>query len=257
MDDDVNENAGFDVTLVPYGFLRVRAQEKRRLVLQHFDHIARRYDLADALLSMGLHYRWRRFVIRCLGLGAESRVLDLCGGTGDFAALAVKSVAAGGVTIVCDMNRPMMEAGRRKATRRTWGRKIHWVQGDAEELGFPDCSFDALTVGFGIRNLVDLDKGFGEMFRVLKEGGRLVVLEFSIPVSQWLRALYDWYSFRIMPHVGKMITGRSEPFRYLAESVRVFPSPEGVTDRIRTAGFRRVLFTRLTNGLVTVYRGEK
>jgi demethylmenaquinone methyltransferase/2-methoxy-6-polyprenyl-1,4-benzoquinol methylase len=246
-----------DASLVPYGYRRVGRREKKRLVLRHFDQIAHRYDLADALLSMGLHFGWRRFVIRSLQLTAESRLLDLCGGTGDFAAMAARRAGGVGVTVVCDMNRPMMDAGRKRAVRHPWGRRIHWVQGDAEELGFPDRSFDALTVGFGIRNLVDLEKGLREIFRVLKARGRLVILEFSVPVSPWLRILYEWYSFKVMPPLGRIITGRSEPFRYLAESVRTFPSPEGVAESIRTAGFRRVSFTRLSDGLVAVYVGEK
>jgi demethylmenaquinone methyltransferase/2-methoxy-6-polyprenyl-1,4-benzoquinol methylase len=246
-----------DAMLVQYGYRRVRSGEKRRLVLQHFDQIARRYDLADALLSFGLHFHWRKAAMERLGLKEKFRLLDLCGGTGEFAMMAAKRVEDQGLTLVCDVNGPMMRAGKSRANRTPWGRRILWVQGDAEELGFPDCSFDAMTVGFGVRNLVNLEKGLREMFRVLKERGRLVILEFSVPVSPWVRSLYDLYSFKVMPYLGRLITGRSAPFRYLAESVRTFPSPEGLAATLSATGFRHVEFKRFTDGLVAVYSGEK
>ena len=246
-----------ETTLVPYGYSKVRGREKRRLVLQHFDHIASRYDLADVLLSFGLHFRWRKIAMERLRLKEKFRFLDLCGGTGEFAMMAAGKLATQGLTLVCDMNGPMMQAGKSRAHRSPWGKSILWVKGDAEELGFPDCSFDAMTVGFGVRNLVNLEKGLREMLRVLKQRGKLVILEFSMPVSSWLRGLYDLYSFKVMPHLGRLITGKSDPFLYLAESVRTFPSPEKVAAAIRAVGFRHVEFERLTNGLVTVYSGEK
>jgi demethylmenaquinone methyltransferase/2-methoxy-6-polyprenyl-1,4-benzoquinol methylase len=246
-----------EALLVPYGYRKVLGREKRRLVLQHFDHIARRYDLADALLSFGLHFHWRKVAMEQLGLRAKSRFLDLCGGTGDFAIMASKKLAPQGLTLVCDMNGSMMQEGKRKANQTPWGKRIHWVQGDAEELGFPDRSFDAMTVGFGVRNLVKLEKALREMFRVLTERGRLVILEFSVPVSPWVRSLYELYSFKVMPYLGRLITGQSAPFMYLAESVRTFPSPECLAATLRTVGFRHVEFKRLTDGLVAVYLGEK
>jgi len=248
--------------LVSYGYRRVLRSEKRRLVRQHFDHIAGRYDLADALLSFGLHFRWRKIAMerlfdRSRTLPRGFKFLDLCGGTGDFAILAANKYAHRGVTLVCDLNSAMMRAGRVRAGRTPRGKGIHWVQGDAEELAFPDCSFDAMTVGYGVRNLVNLEKGLGEMFRVLKEGGRLMIMEFSIPVSSWLRKAYELYSFKVMPHLGRLITGESDPFLYLAESVRTFPSPEKLAEVMMDVGFRRVEFERLTNGLVSIYIGEK
>lgn len=248
--------------LVSYGYRRVPRSEKRRLVLQHFDHIARRYDLADALLSFGLHFRWRRIAMKRLfdrsgTLPREFKFMDLCGGTGDFAILAANRYAVRGLTLVCDLNSAMMQTGKIRASRTVRGKSILWVQGDAEELGFPDCSFDAMTVGYGVRNLVNLEKGLTEMFRVLKERGRLVIMEFSIPVTSWLRSLYDLYSFKVMPRLGRLITGDSDPFLYLAESVRTFPSPEKMADVMRGVGFRSVEFERLTNGLVSLYVAEK
>ncbi|RJQ50105.1 MAG: ubiquinone/menaquinone biosynthesis methyltransferase [Desulfobacteraceae bacterium] len=239
---------------VSYGYRRVRPIEKRKRILAHFDAIARRYDLADTLLSFGLHALWRRTALRPLALKNGHRILDLCGGTGAFADRIAKA-SSGGMTVVCDLNRAMMLAGRGS---RTWKRGIiQWVQGDAENLGFSASSFDVVTVGFGVRNLVDLQKGLIEIRRILKEGGALVILEFSVPVSPPIRRLYHFYSFKIIPMMAKALTGEEAPFRYLAESIRVFPPPEGVSTAMESAGFSAVVFRRLTNGIVTVYYGTK
>lgn len=243
--------------LCSYGYTRVPGPEKKRLVLQHFDHIAARYDLADALLSFGLHFRWRRFALKGMALGPESRILDLCGGTGDFASMIANRPGSGGLVLVCDMNKSMLDAGRKKLIRTAGGRRVHWVQSDAEELGFPDGCFDLVTIGFGLRNLVHLEKGLREILRVLKKAGKILVLEFSVPIWPWFKTLYHLYSFEVMPFFGKVITGKRDPFQYLAESVRTFSPPEEMAARLEAAGFRRVRFKRLTNGIVTIYFAEK
>jgi len=242
---------------VPYGYSNVLPAEKRRLIDGHFDRIAPRYDLADALLSFGLHFRWKKSAIRLLALHRGDRVLDVCGGTGDFAVLAAQAAAPEGMVIVYDINRRMMEAGRRKVGGSPYERTINWLQGDAEMISFPDNTFSAVTIGFGLRNLVHLEGGLAEMFRVLKKGGRLLALEFSLPKSVPLKALYHFYSFRIMPLAGKAITGTSVPFRYLAESIRVFPPPEAVKAIMENSGFSGITWRRLTNGVVVVYSGRK
>ncbi|MBP1748790.1 MAG: demethylmenaquinone methyltransferase / 2-octaprenyl-6-methoxy,4-benzoquinone methylase [Deltaproteobacteria bacterium] len=246
-----------DVATVAYGYRNVLAAEKRWLVDRHFDQIARRYDLADALLSFGLHSWWKRFAIRELALNRGDRVLDVCGGTGDFAILAAKAVAPEGAVTVYDINRHMMEAGQRKVGRSGYQRTISWLQGDAEMISFPDKAFDAVTVGFGLRNLIHLERGLLEMFRVLKKGGRLLGLEFSVPRSVWVRALYHFYSFKVIPLAGKAITGTADPFKYLAESIRVFPRPEAMKVIMEDSGFSDVTWQRLTNGIVVVYTGRK
>lgn len=245
-----------DSKLVPYGHERIPGAEKRRRVARHFDRIAERYDLADLLLSFGLHLRWRRFGIRNLRLKKGSRVLDLCGGTGVFASMISRRLPFAGMSVVCDMNRSMMEAGR-QSNQTPQGSRIHWVQGDAEELGFGEGFFDAVTVGFGVRNLVDLERGLREIFRVLKTGGRFMIMEFSIPPAPWLRLLYHWYLFKIMPGFGRLVTGWKEPFEYLAGSVLTFHTPERLASRLREAGFSEVRFKRLTGGVVAIYLGEK
>jgi len=246
-----------DAAVVPYGYRKVPPSEKRRLIDRHFDRIAPRYDLADALLSFGLHFRWKKFVIRQLALNRGDRVLDVCGGTGDFAILAAQAVAPEGMVAVYDINSRMMETGRRKVDGSPYERTINWLRGDAEMISFPDNTFNEVTIGFGLRNLIHLEEGLKEMFRVLKKGGRLLGLEFSLPKNAVVRALYHFYSFGVMPLAGKAITGTAAPFRYLAESVRVFPAPEAVKAVMEDSGFSEVTWRRLTNGVVVVYSGRK
>ena len=238
---------------VSYGYRTVAAADKRRLVGQHFEKIARRYDLADALLSFGLHFLWRRSAIRRLALKRGDNVLDLCGGTADLALRAARSVTPGGTVTVCDISRAMMLEGRQKASRSGYRETVSCVQGDAEMLPLPGNTFDAVTVGFGVRNLVHLERGLREIFRVLKCGGKLMILEFSVPRTGWIRHLYNLYSFSVMPFAGKVVTGSAEPFKYLAESIRVFPAPEALKATLEASGFAHVTFQRLNNGIVVVY----
>ncbi len=240
-----------------FGYRLVSASEKRRLVGGQFDAIARRYDLADALLSFGLHFHWKRRGIDRLALKNGDLVLDVCGGTGDLGMLAAARVAPHGRVIVCDFSRQMMRAGRAKAERSRFAGNVLFVEGDAERMSFPDAVFDAITVGFGIRNLVHLDRGLSEMCRVLKPGGRLMILEFSMPVHAWFRRLYDFYSFRIMPLGARIICGTAGPHRYLAESIRVFDPPARVNERLKNAGFEDVRCERLTDGIAVVYLARR
>ena len=242
---------------VPFGYRTVGAAEKKRLVHDQFTPIAGTYDRADALLSLGLHFRWKQVTVRQLGLGPGDKIIDVCGGTADLALLAAKRVGRTGLAAVCDFNRPMMEAGRAKALRARSGGAVGFVQGDAELLPFSDSSFEAATVGFGLRNLVDPDRGLGEIRRVLKPGGRLSILEFALPRRRWLRSLYAFYSDRIMVPGARLITGTDGPFRYLAESIRVFETPEDVARRLGRAGFIDVAFRRLSLGIAVVYSGRK
>jgi demethylmenaquinone methyltransferase/2-methoxy-6-polyprenyl-1,4-benzoquinol methylase len=157
------------------------------------------------------------------------------------------------MTVVCDLSRSMLAAGKRRADDKTSDNPIQWVRSDAEQLGFAENSFDALVVGYGIRNLSDLPRGLHEIHRVLVPGGKLVIMEFSIPRNRWIRAVYHWYSFWVMPGFGRLITGEDAPFIYLAESIRTFPPPKKVREMIASSGFVRVTAQTLSNGLVTVY----
>lgn len=242
---------------VSFGYKKVEAEEKKRLVHDTFTPIAATYDRADAVLSLGLHFLWKRATVRRLGLGPGEKVLDICGGTADLALRAAKRVGASGGAVVYDFNRPMLEAGRRKAARAEPSGPVTFVQGDAERLAFPGASFDAVTVGFGLRNLVHLDQGLKEIHRVLKPGGRLAALEFSLPRRRWQRSLYAFYSYRLMLPAARVITGTDGPFRYLAESIRVFDSPEELAGRFAAAGFADVAFRPLSVGVAVLYFGRK
>ncbi|NIO06306.1 MAG: bifunctional demethylmenaquinone methyltransferase/2-methoxy-6-polyprenyl-1,4-benzoquinol methylase UbiE [Proteobacteria bacterium] len=243
--------------MVCFGYRRVAEAEKIKLVQRHFNTVARKYDLMNTILSFGLHHLWKRSAIRALGLNPGDRVIDVCGGTADLAILAARAVGTSGRVVLCDINRLMMDAGRSKVIGSPSSRQIIYVQADAEQLSVADESFDAAMVGFGIRNLTHMDRGFQEMRRVLKPGGKLMCLEFSLPTASWFRWLYDLYSFSIMPFLGKILVGSWQAYIYLPESIRMFPHAEELTAILQGIGFSRVTHRRLTNGIAVVHVGIK
>lgn len=255
-EDNLRPSNGDEET-AQFGFRKVPAKEKAHWVRNHFDTVAQKYDLMNTLLSFGIHYLWKRTAIKLLGLKPGDRVLDVCGGTGDLSILAVKKVHPSGRVYLYDINRAMMEMGRRKSTNAEARKKISFIQGDAEQMAFRSESFDAAMVGFGIRNLTHMEEGFKEMHRVLKPGGRLMCLEFSKPTWPWFRWLYDFYSFRIMPLIGLLFVGSRQAYTYLPESIRLFPSPEELRRRLEEIGFHQVAYRTLTNGIAVVHAGTK
>jgi demethylmenaquinone methyltransferase/2-methoxy-6-polyprenyl-1,4-benzoquinol methylase len=240
-----------------FGFRRVPAREKAGYVLKHFNSIAGKYDFMNTLLSLGLHYRWKRLSVDALRLKAGELVIDVCGGTADLSLLAARAVGPEGRVILCDINRAMIEKGRSKVGRASLGGRILSVQGDAESLSFPMGIFDAAMVGFGVRNLTHMERGLAEMQRIMRPGGRLMCLEFSLPVSAWFRLLYDFYSFRLIPLAGKVLAGNREAYQHLPESIRKFPPPERVAALLKEIGFSAVAYRMLTNGIAVIYTGVK
>jgi len=240
-----------------FGYRRVPAGEKVGLVREHFNAVARRYDLMNTLLSFGLHHLWKRTAVQMLGLKAGDLVLDVCGGTGDLALLAARMAGSRGRVLVYDINRAMLIAGRPKVARSPLAGRILYLQGDAQRLPCPDNLFDGAMVGFGIRNLTRPDAGFREMHRVLKPGGRLMCLEFSQPTWAWFRRLYDLYSFYFMPLAGRIMAGSRQAYTYLPESIRMFAPPEELSALLREIGFSQVRFRRLSNGIAAVHAGVK
>ena len=242
---------------VNFGYRRVSAADKVKLVQSNFDAIASHYDRMNTFLSFGLHYLWKRTAISMLKLEPGEQVIDVCGGTADLAIMVARAVGPSGSVTVYDINHAMMAVGGVKARKASLENRIHFVQGDAERISLPDNVFDAAVVGFGIRNVTHMEQGLAEMYRVLKPEGTFLCLEFSQPTSALFRRLYDFYSFYIMPRVGRLFTGSSQAYRYLPESIRLFPSPAALGALLEQIGFSRVSYRLLTNGIAAIHTGRK
>ena len=251
------ENHPDQEIMVPFGFQQIPQKEKVGRTMRHFNKVATKYDFMNTLLSFGIHYLWKRTAIEMMHLKTGDRVLDICGGTGDLAVLAVRSVDTSGKVIIYDINRKMIQVGRVKRNRLAQRNRIEFIQGDAESISFPDDTFDAAMVGFGIRNLTHMDLGFQEMHRILKPGGKIMCLEFSKPTAPLFRWLYDVYSFHVIPFLGKVLVGSRQAYTLLPESIRMFPLPEELSTLLRDIGFHNVIYRRLTNGIAVVHVAEK
>ena len=237
-----------------FGFQAVPEDEKAQRVAGVFESVATRYDLMNDMMSAGMHRLWKRFAAEQSGLRPGQRVLDVAGGTGDLAKLFARRVGSGGQVILSDINSAMLALGRDRLLDA--GVNQCAVQCDAEQLPFASDYFDCVSVGFGLRNMTHKDRALAEMLRVLRPGGRLLVLEFS---SVWkpLQPLYDTYSFKILPLLGKMIANDSDSYRYLAESIRMHPNQEQLKKLMELAGFERVEYFNLSAGVVALHRGYK
>ena len=248
-------NADKDTT--HFGFSEVPVTEKARKVRGVFDSVASRYDLMNDLMSLGIHRVWKRFTVEKAGLRPGMEVLDLAGGTGDLAALMAPRVAPGGKVVLSDINEAMLARGReRLLDRGLAGDRVEYCLADAERLPFDSESFDVVTIAFGLRNVTHKETALGEMFRVLKPGGQLLVLEFSRPVPA-LAPAYDVYSFRVLPAIGKVVAGDEDSYRYLAESIRMHPDQETLRDMMAAEGFEDCRYHNLTGGIVALHRGWK
>lgn len=239
------------------GYRKIKRNEKVTYVRHFFTKVAQKYDLMNTVLSFGIHHYWKRMAIRLLAITPGNRILDLCGGTGDLSILVAKSTGFKKPVVLCDINREMIEAGISKSHLMDIRNHILYVQGDAEQLPFKDNVFDGVTVGFGIRNLTNIQKGLCEIFRVLTQGGKFMCLEFSQPIHPIFRYLYDKYSFKLIPMIGAWLAGSQDAYAYLTESIRLFPNPEEFKSMMEYAGFADVFYKRLTNGIVTVHIGKK
>jgi demethylmenaquinone methyltransferase / 2-methoxy-6-polyprenyl-1,4-benzoquinol methylase len=237
-----------------FGFEKVPEDEKARSVAGVFDSVAARYDLMNDLMSAGLHRVWKRFTVEQSGLRPGQRALDVAGGTADLAIPFARRVGAGGEVVLTDINPAMLARGRDRMLDA--GILAPAVQCDAEQLPFPDAHFDCVSVAFGLRNMTCKDRALAEMRRVLKPGGRLLVLEFS-RVWQPLQPLYDAYSLRVLPLLGKLIANDSDSYRYLAESIRVHPDQEQLKLLMEQAGLERVEYFNLSAGVVALHRGYR
>jgi demethylmenaquinone methyltransferase/2-methoxy-6-polyprenyl-1,4-benzoquinol methylase len=237
-----------------FGYRRIDAGEKAGRVAGVFSSVATRYDLMNDLMSGGLHRLWKAFMVAVAGVREGERVLDIAAGSGDLALEFARRAGPSGEVWLTDINREMIERGRDRALDR--GLPLPVVQCDAEALPFPSNTFDCISVAFGLRNMTDKDAALAEMRRVLKPAGRLLVLEFS-RVWAPLAKLYDWYSFTMLPWLGRTVAGDESAYRYLAESIRMHPDQEGLKAMLERAGLERVEYFNLSAGVVALHRGYK
>jgi len=240
-----------------FGFREVPESAKAGMVGQVFSSVASRYDVMNDVMSFGIHRLWKRFTIGQAGVRAGQKVLDLAGGTGDLAAQFVPQVGPTGSVTVADINAAMLDVGRARFADAGLAGNVEFVQANAECLPFPDNYFDCITIAFGLRNVTHIDAALASMFRVLKPGGRLLVLEFSKPVLPGLNAVYDAYSFHLLPKLGKLIANDEDSYRYLVESIRKHPDQETLKGMMEKAGFERTHYFNLSGGIVALHKGYK
>ena len=240
-----------------FGFRDVPVGDKKKLVGEVFSSVARQYDLMNDLMSLGIHRVWKRYFVGTSGVKRGDRVLDLAGGTGDIAALLHERVGETGSIVLGDINAQMLGVGRDRLTDRGLVRGLEYVQLNAEALPFPDRSFDLVTIAFGLRNVTDKQKALGEMHRVLKVGGRALVLEFSQVKPEWFRPVYDFHSFQVLPRLGRLFAGDADSYRYLAESIRKHPPQEELQAMMQAAGFDRCDHRNLSAGICAIHSGYR
>lgn len=237
-----------------FGFQKVAEEEKTSRVADVFDSVANRYDLMNDFMSLGAHRLWKRFTVELSAVKAGDRVLDIAGGTADMSLLFAKRVGESGTIWFTDINNSMLRLGRDRLLDK--GLRLPVAQCDAEKLPFPDYYFDCVSVAFGLRNMTHKDLALHEMLRVLRPGGRLLVLEFS-KIWKPLQPFYDAYSFQVLPALGKLVVNDADSYRYLAESIRVHPSQEELKQMMEQAGYERVEYFNLSAGVVALHRGYK
>lgn len=241
-----------------FGFRTVGIDHKQAMVDDVFDKVAPRYDLMNDLLSGGLHRVWKDILVTAVNPPRSERLfsaLDAAGGTGDVAFRIAEAGGAGTRVTVCDINEEMLGVGRERASERGLEGRVSFMAGNAESLPFPDRNFDACTIAFGIRNVPRIDVALAEFFRVLRPGSRFLCLEFSSVDVPVLDAVYDFYSFNVIPALGHAVAGNADAYRYLVESIRRFPRPKAFAEMITAAGFRRVGYRLLTGGVVALHSG--
>ena len=240
-----------------FGYRDVPVEEKTALVRGVFDSVAERYDLMNDLMSMGSHRLWKREFVATSGVGPGQEVLDLAGGTGDIAALLSRRVGRTGRVVLSDINNAMLSVGRRRLEDRGIAGNVEYALANAEQLPFASQRFDAVTIAFGLRNVTDKDQALREMHRVLKPGGQVHILEFSSVRAAPLKKLYDGYSFKLLPLMGRLVAGDADSYQYLAESIRKHPGQAELAGMMERAGFKQVHYRNLLSGVVAIHRGRR
>ncbi|WP_028388856.1 bifunctional demethylmenaquinone methyltransferase/2-methoxy-6-polyprenyl-1,4-benzoquinol methylase UbiE [Legionella fairfieldensis] len=240
-----------------FGFESVAWKEKEKKVSAVFESVAKRYDLMNDLMSLGVHRLWKRFTIELSQVREGQSVLDLAGGSGDLTRLLSKKVGSKGQVILADINAAMLAVGRDRLLDEGLHENINFVQANAQTLPFSDNSFHCITIGFGLRNVTDKDEALRSMYRVCKPGGKVMVLEFSAPTLPGLKPVYDWYSFSILPKIGQLFAQDADSYRYLAESIRMHPAQDALKTMIERAGFEDCNYHNLSGGIVALHIAYK
>lgn len=240
-----------------FGYKTVKTEEKAEKVAEVFHSVASSYDLMNDLMSAGIHRLWKRMTIEMSGVRRGHKVLDIAGGTGDLAAKFSRIVGAEGQVVLADINDSMLKVGRDRLMDRGVVSNIQFAQANAQYLPFPDNTFDLVTIAFGLRNVTDKAMALRSMNRILKPGGKLLVLEFSKPTSSLLSKIYDSYSFNVLPKLGQLFASDSDSYQYLAESIRMHPDQESLKTMVEDAGFSNCDYHNMTGGIVALHRGVK
>ncbi|MDD4915150.1 MAG: bifunctional demethylmenaquinone methyltransferase/2-methoxy-6-polyprenyl-1,4-benzoquinol methylase UbiE [Methylococcales bacterium] len=240
-----------------FGFRQVPKQEKVALVRGVFDSVASQYDVMNDLMSFGIHRVWKRVAVQLANVREGDRVLDLAGGTGDLSMLFEKRVGQTGGVVLADINSEMLRTGRDRLINKGLSANLNYAQVNAECLPFADNTFDCVCIGFGLRNVTDKDAALRSMYRVLKPGGRVIVLEFSHPIDPVTEKIYDFYSFNLLPKIGAVVAKDEDSYRYLAESIRMHPKQQDLKQMMENAGLERCEYFNMTQGIVAVHRGYK
>jgi len=241
---------------VSFGFQDVTESEKTQKVEEVFDSVAKQYDLMNDLMSFGVHRFWKRFTLMHTGLKKGMSALDVAGGTGDLSVLLQNQVGQSGSIILTDINASMLNKGRAKLIDQGQLKNIQIVQANAEELPFNDNTFDCVTIGFGLRNVTNKEAALSSMFRVIKPGGRLLILEFS-KANEMIAPFYDFYSFSVLPKLGEWVVNDADSYQYLAESIRMHPDQETLANMMKASGFMDTEYFNLTAGIVALHVGHK
>lgn len=240
-----------------FGYREVPVSQKAQKVAEVFDSVAEKYDIMNDVMSFGIHRFWKYYTILTANVRPDMHVLDLASGTGDLALKMGKQLAGTGQLMVSDINENMLNIAKRRLTDAGLVKNVDYAIANAEELPFADAQFDLVTMAFGLRNVTHKEKALRDIYRVLKPGGKLLVLEFSKPVSPLISGVYDFYSFNVLPKMGKLIAGDADSYQYLAESIRMHPSQQALAEMFTQAGFSLVKYQNLTGGIVALHQGIK